>query len=435
MSNQLIDSKIQWVGKIPTDWSTIKIKWLTSIKRGASPRPIDDPKFFDDNGQYAWVRIADVSKSGMYLNETPQKMSNIGSLLSVKREPGDIFISIAGTVGKPCITSIKCCIHDGFVYFPDFKGEVRYLYYIFDSGEPYKGLGKMGTQLNLNTETVGSIEIPNIPRSLQMKISDYLDVKTEKINKLIAIKENLIKLLEEKRQAMITEAVTKGLNPNVKMKDSGVEWIGEIPEHWISSLLKRFCVNITDGSHFSPEIQDEGYPYVTVKDIQDDRVNIAEALRISEQDFFELTKNGCKPLKGDILLSKDGTIGKVAIVDKEECVVLSSLAIIKPTELVNSQYLAYWFKSKVNFEQMNSFLAGAALRRLTIQTINKFKLVLPPVIEQLEIAKYLDCNLVEIIESLSLTKNQIQKLKEYRQSLIYEAVTGKIDVRDFEIEQ
>ena len=143
------DSGVAWLGDIPAHWKVIRIKHITPVKRGASPRPIDDPKYFDDDGEFAWVRIADVSASDRYLENTTQRLSELGSSLSVKRYPGDLFLSIAGTVGKPIITNIKCCIHDGFVYFPDLQESNEFFYYLFACGQPYLGLGKMGTQLNL----------------------------------------------------------------------------------------------------------------------------------------------------------------------------------------------------------------------------------------------------------------------------------------------
>ena len=146
-------SGIDWLGQVPENWTVKKIKWDTAVFRGASPRPIDDPVYFDDDGDYAWVRIADVTASGKFLEKTTQRLSALGASLSVKMQPKSLFLSIAGSVGKPCITNIKCCIHDGFVYFPFLKINQDFLYYIFASGESYKGLGKLGTQLNLNTET------------------------------------------------------------------------------------------------------------------------------------------------------------------------------------------------------------------------------------------------------------------------------------------
>ena len=111
------DSGVEWLGAIPAHWEVKKFKRLCLVRRGASPRPIDDPVFFDDNGEYAWVRIADVTASERYLETTTQSLSLLGKSKSVPLEPGELFLSIAATVGKPIVTRIKCCIHDGFVYF------------------------------------------------------------------------------------------------------------------------------------------------------------------------------------------------------------------------------------------------------------------------------------------------------------------------------
>ncbi|TNJ35930.1 restriction endonuclease subunit S [Prosthecochloris vibrioformis] len=202
------DSGIEWLGDVPEGWILKAIKWETQVQRGASPRPIDDPVYFDDYGEYSWVRISDVTSAGMYLEQTEQRLSELGSSLSVKLQPGSLFLSIAGTVGKPCISRIKCCIHDGFVYFPKWKDESRYLFYIFASGEPYKGLGKMGTQLNLNTDTVGGIVIGIPTIEEQTAIANYLDRETAKIDKLIDKVEEAIERLQEYRTALITAAVT-----------------------------------------------------------------------------------------------------------------------------------------------------------------------------------------------------------------------------------
>ena len=209
---EMRDSGIDWLGLAPSHWVIKAIKWESPVQRGASPRPIDDPVYFDDDGEYAWVRISDVTAAGMYLENTEQKLSEIGSSLSVKMEPGSLFLSIAGSVGKPCITKIKCCIHDGFVYFPRWKGDPRFLFYIFASGEPYKGLGKMGTQLNLNTDTVGSIVIGVPPPAEQSAIADFLDRETSALDGLIGTIESAIHRLTEYRQALITSAVTGKIN-------------------------------------------------------------------------------------------------------------------------------------------------------------------------------------------------------------------------------
>jgi len=202
------DSGIEWLGEIPEHWTLLSIKRLTLVKRGASPRPIDDPKYFEDEGEYAWVRIADVTASHRYLETTTQRLSELGKSLSIPLEPGDLFLSIAGTVGKPIITKIKCCIHDGFVYFPQYYENKEFLYYIFASGQPYQGLGKWGTQLNLNTDTVGGIHIGLPPRDEQDKIVAFLDFETQQVDVMIKKVNSSISLLQEYRTALISAAVT-----------------------------------------------------------------------------------------------------------------------------------------------------------------------------------------------------------------------------------
>ena len=202
------DSGVEWLGEIPVHWEVKKIKRLCLVRRGASPRPIDDPVYFDDGGNYAWVRIADVTASERYLETTTQNLSVLGQSKSVPLEPGELFLSIAATVGKPMITRIKCCIHDGFVYFVGLKENRDYLYYVFSCGEAYKGLGKLGTQLNLNTDTIGDIYVPVPKPEEQQAIVQFLDRGTARIDTLIAKVRQAIDRLKEFRTALISAAVT-----------------------------------------------------------------------------------------------------------------------------------------------------------------------------------------------------------------------------------
>jgi type I restriction enzyme S subunit len=202
------DSGVAWLGEVPEHWDVKSIKWISPVQRGASPRPIDDPKYFDDDGEYAWVRISDVSASDGELRETTQRLSDLGSSLSVKVEPGDLFISIAGTVGKPCITSIKACIHDGFVYFPKLKLNPQFFFRIFEAEICYGGLGKFGTQLNLNTDTIGSIKVAVPPPEELTKLLTFIDKETTQLDTLTQEAQTAIALLQERRTALISAAVT-----------------------------------------------------------------------------------------------------------------------------------------------------------------------------------------------------------------------------------
>ena len=202
------DSGVEWLGEIPAHWEVRRIKSLSQVKRGASPRPITDEKYFNEQGEYAWVRIADVTVNGKYLESTTQVLSKLGQSKSITIEPKSIFLSIAGSVGKPIITKIKCCIHDGFVYFPNYKGNIEYLYYVFVSGNIWSGLGKLGTQLNLNTATVGAVSIGLPLINEQQEIVAHIEKETALIDKTITRTEREIELIAEYRTRLISDVVT-----------------------------------------------------------------------------------------------------------------------------------------------------------------------------------------------------------------------------------
>jgi type I restriction enzyme S subunit len=426
------DSGVEWIGQVPNHWKVLKIKRLTRVKRGASPRPIDDPIYFDDDGEFSWVRISDVTTSKMYLNESTEKLSALGASLSIKLTPGQLFISICATVGKPCITKIKCCIHDGFVYFPDFKGDNRFLYYIFEAGEAYNGLGKLGTQLNLNTDTVGSITIGLPPLNEQIAIANFLDQKTAEIDGLIADKEKLIELLQEKRQAVITEAVTKGLNPNVRMKDSGIEWIGEIPEHWEVCGFTKYISSIIDYRGKTPEKVDEGVFLVTAKNIKNGRIDYSLSQEYVKSEEYEQIMRRGLPEIGDVVFTTEAPLGEVANVDRTD--VAFAQRVIKfrgKVEKLDNYYLKYWIMSHGFQHDLQSYATGSTATGIKASKLSKLIILLPRLEEQKAIVNFLDQKTAEIDDLIFDIYTQIQKLKEYRQSLISEAVTGKIDVRDY----
>ena len=195
--------------ELPEGWSRVRIRHLARVRRGASPRPIDDPVYFDSEGTYGWVRISDVTASGRYLESTEQRLSELGASRSVRLEPGRLILSIAASVGYPIITRIPCCIHDGFVYFDGLESlEPEYLYYLFLGGGMFEGLGKLGTQLNLNTDTIGDILMPVPPHAEQVAIVRRLDADLGAIDSATSAIGNQIQLLLERRRALLTAAVT-----------------------------------------------------------------------------------------------------------------------------------------------------------------------------------------------------------------------------------
>ena len=442
------NSGIEWIGRMPTDWQTIMIKRLSRIGRGASPRPIEDPKYFDDeNGEYVWTRISDVTASEKYLKETEQKMSNLGANLSIKLEPNKLFLSIAGSVGKPCITGIKACIHDGFVYFPDLKGELTdYLYSVFNGQQCYKGLGKLGTQLNLNRETVGRIYIPISSDILdQQKIANFLDIKTAQFDSIISKKELLVKKLEQAKKSLISEVVTgrvKIMDGEMvrrkpeEMKDSHVKWLGVIPKDWQTIKLKRTCSLIKDGTHNPPPRVDDGYPLLSVRNIKNNMLTFLDDDSFISKEAFNIINRSFKVKENDVLLAIVGaTIGKVAIANlKEQYTIQRSLAILRTREdMCNHRFLFYFVMSDYFQRLLWSNIGFSAQPGIYLGSLSNFTTILPGFTEQSILIDFLDNKVTKINSIIMKTESQIQYIRQAKQSLISEAVTGKIDLRDWEI--
>lgn len=426
--------------EISAKWPLVKLKWLATVRRGASPRPIDDPIYFEENGEYGWVRIVDVTRSGKYLKNTEQKLSSVGAKLSAKLEPGNLILSIAGSVGKLCITAEKACVHDGFVYFKNLKTDVNWLYYSLQRSDVFDGIGKTGTQTNLNTETVGNIEVhlPNL--ELQRQIAAFLDQETAKIDLLIEKQEKLIELLDEKLKATITEAVTKGLNPDAKMKDSGVEWIGEVPEGWVVTKFGRLAFFVKGVPVPKEDLSFEGEPehrFLRTGDLWNPNE------RTKDEVFVDaLNTNGLVfKSKDEMIICFDGfnrEVGKGTVgfstFEGEGFIdgMLSKIATKKPA-VVSRRFLEYSAMSSIS----ESFIVTNA-QGTTAQHAGHCKgeipLCLPSIDEQNRICQKLDAERLRITEIKKSSIKLIELLKEKRQALISEAVTGKIDLSDFPIQ-
>jgi type I restriction enzyme S subunit len=269
------------------------------------------------------------------------------------------------------------------------------------------------------------------PLQEQEQIVKYLDEKTNIIDKLISTKQRKVELLKEQRTTLINQVITKGLNLNVKMKDSGVEWIGEIPESWVISKLGFYSTKIGSGS--TPRGGSEIYEYSGVPFIRSQNVHF-DGLRLDNVSFINIetqnSMNGSKVVKKDVLLNiTGGSIGRCCVVEVEiEMNVNQHVSIIRTTNSLLNYYLNYTLSSDIGQSQVIFNLTGGNREGLTIEGIRNFRITIPPIIEQQEIVDYLDKHTKEIDDLVSMEKNKIELLKEYRQSLISEVITGKIKV-------
>ena len=436
------DSGVEWIGDIPDDWKVVDFRRCTSLSQGLQ---IPQEQRFHEGGKnrYLYLTIKYINSEKNDIDkefiENPNK--------NVICEKDDVLLARTGATGV-VITDVEGVYHNNFfkIKYDRNKLKKKYLvYYLSQSG--IQGHFKLvaGTttipDLNHGEFLSTKVIIPTI--DIQNNIVSFLDQKTSEIDALIADKEKLITLLEEKRRAIITEAVTKGLNPDVKMKDSGVEWIGEIPEHWnissVRNLIRKDFIEVQDGNHgelhpTSNDYVDEGIPFVMASDIRNGKIDLKSCKYISK-DTKEKLRIGFS-IRNDVLLTHKGTIGEVGINDIDtECVVLTPQVTyyrIKVNEVISNYFLCYYFQSDCIQNQLKYISSMQSTRQyIGIVAQRELIITLPNIEEQITIVDYLKNKVGLLEEVIKLEKLQIEKFKEYRQSLISEAVTGKIDVRDY----
>ncbi|MBE7457168.1 MAG: restriction endonuclease subunit S [Planctomycetia bacterium] len=403
------DSQVRWIGKVPAHWSVKTLNRDGPVLRGSSPRPIDSPDYFDDEGEYAWVRIEDVtSSSDGYLRTTTQRLSPLGASYSRKLAPGQLFLSMAATVGKPCITAIQCCIHDGFVYFPYLRLYPRFAYYVFASGELFRGEGKLGTQLNLNTQIIGALRVPVPPPDEQRAIAAFLDREMARIDALIDKKQRLIELLQEKRTALISHAVTKGLLADVPTRPSGVPWLGQVPGHWQVKRLK-FAVTFQRG-HDLPTV-----------DRTDGEVPVVTSAGSSGLHDKATAKGP------GIVTGRYGTIGTFHLIDCDYWPLNTTLYSI---DLHGNRPRFLWYMLHVLTDVFLVNSTKSAVPGVDRSDLHQVLVAVPPDDEQAAIAQYLDEECRKFERLSAAVFSAIERLREYRSALISATVTGTIDVRN-----
>ena len=277
-----------------------------------------------------------------------------------------------------------------------------------------------------------SVTVPLFDLKTQQQITRWLDEHLAKVSQVITAKQAQLKKISSYRQSLITRAVTKGLNPNVELKDSGVEELGEIPSHWHVARLGMVC-KLRDGTHFSPKIISEGYPYITAEDIHGEGIDYKNKKKISIEDYRRLVQENCRPHRDDVLLVKDGaTTGRTGLmIDDAECVTLSSVAMLTPnTAIIDSRYLRYVLDSMSVQHQIQRTMMGAAMPRTTLSRLSRYWVTIPSLKEQKQITEFISKNIFAIDNAKSNIIRSIQKLTEYRSSLISAAVTGQLTIEE-----
>ena len=326
-----------------------------------------------------------------------------------------------------------------FAIRPNNRLNSDYLFYVITDYSFYKPLriGATGTTFSsIKQDQLKSGIIVCPPFSEQQIIASYLDSKCGEIDNVISTQEKRIALLQELKQSIITHAVTKGLNPDVKMKDSGIEWIGEVPEHWEVCKIKNILIKGKNGIKIGPFGSSltgnvgEGLPYKLYGQWNIIDRDFTAGTNTINQNVYNRLAN-YKVVEGDILVSMMGTIGKCATVPKniKDGVMDSHVVKISLNKsLFDNRYFEYFYDkdySNIAFNEINKLKGGSIMDGLNSSIIKNLSITVPPLYEQRQIASYLDKRCAQIDASISKAQKEIELLQEYKQSLITEVVTGK----------
>nr|WP_326187495.1 restriction endonuclease subunit S [Exiguobacterium indicum] len=429
-----IDTKISWIGELPKHWNISKIKYTTYVKGRIGWQGLKSDEFIDEGpylvtgtdlleGKVNWDSAYHISEERY--NEAPP----------IQLKEDDLLITKDGTIGKTAIVRDmpdKAILNSGVFVTRSNKYIVDFMYWILNSKifEEYIKYFETGSTIkHLYQETFMNFSYPLPDISEQKRIVKYLKRKVCEVDEISNKKKLLIQLLEQQRQSSITEAVTKGLNPNVKMKDSGIEWIGKIPEHWNILTLRRIT-NLQQGLQIAQEERfyepaSNRFEYITVKSL-----NYKDHVTEYVEDPSDRVI--CK--KDEILLARTGATGLV-VTNVEGVFHNNFFKVNYDSSKVSKEYLVYYLKQKLIQDHFQLVAGTTTIPDLNHGAFYDTVIALPSVEEQKEIVDFLDTEVAKNNQSINQNKLFLEKLKEYRQSLIYEAVTGKIDVRELVAEK
>ncbi|WP_042437480.1 restriction endonuclease subunit S [Comamonas testosteroni] len=427
-------SKLQWAERTPKHWNSVHLRWIAKLYAGGTPsKAIEE---YWENGVVPWINSGEVnqgliSEVSTYITEAAYKNS------SAKWIPKNALVmALAGqgkTKGMIAQLAIDAtCNQSMAAIVPQNLQSSRYLFWwLYSNYQNIRNMAGGDLRDGLNLELLGDIgcPIPNVEE--QLSIAAFLDHETAKIDALIEKQQRLIELLKEKRQAVISHAVTKGLNPNAPMKDSGVEWLGEVPAHWEMKKL-RFLGEARNGLTYSPEdIVDEGEGTLVLRssNVQNMKIAFGDNVYVNKYIHERIITR----LNDILICSRNGSralIGKNALIE-ENAAGLAYGAFMMVFRSEVNPYI-FWVLNSQLFEYQSGSFLTSTINQLTVENINGFEIPLPPAEERSAIIAYVKERTSKIDVLISQVESSLALIHERRTALISAAVTGKIDVRDWQ---
>jgi len=423
-------SGIEWIGGIPEHWKIIRLKYLSKIENGSTPNT-GVVEYW--NGEIKWATPVDVSNAKNYLiSDTGKKITKEGfdSCGTTLVEPSSIILTTRAPIGNVAMAGDYICTNQGCKAIHLLKANHTYLFYqLLVSKGVLESLGSGSTFKELSTDALKSFLVCLPSNNEQPTIADHLDRKTAHLDDLIAKKQKLIDLLNEEKTAIINQAVTKGLNPNAPMKDSGIPWLGERPAHWEIKKIK-YIANLTLGKMLTGEDKGGNFlkPYLRAQNISWFKCDTSDVKEMwfSQSELIKYRVN-----LNDLLVSEGGDVGRTCIWMNEldECYIQNSVHKITFKKYFNPKYFLYLFYCFGRKGYFLSIVNQISIGHLTGEKLKEVFTIFPGFDEQTAIVDYLDRKTDQMDDVISKTHHEIELLQEYRTALISEAVTGKIDVR------
>lgn len=425
------ESYAAWLGNVPSEWDVMQLRRITHLQQGLQ---IPQEKRFHEAGR---ERVEYITIKYLNAVDSSQAEYILSATDRVLCTEDDILLARTGATGQ-VVTGVNGAFHNNFfkVNYDKRKVMKDFLVYFLRVKEVIGHLLMLaGTttipDLNHGAFLGTKIALPIL--SEQWKITNFLDHETAKIDTLIEKQQQLIKLLKEKRQAVISHAVTKGLNPNAPMRDSGVEWLGEVPEHWVIASISSLSNKITNG-YVGPTrdiFYNAGVSYLQSLHIKNNKIDFHTPYYVSKK--WSDSKQKSILVEGDVLVVQTGDIGQVAAVTKEfESCNCHALIIITTTDEINGFYLSWLLNSDYGFHNLKSIQTGALHPHLNCNYVKTVKVTVPSIDEQTKIVKFAEETDIKYDHLMHKANDQIELLKERRTALISAAVTGKIDVRNWQ---
>ena len=435
------DSGVEWLEEIPSHWELSKLRYMFSFGRGLTITKADlldtgvpcvsygevHSKYgFEVDPKKHYLKCVDEG----YLQSSPYALLNKGDLVFADTSED---IEGSGNFTQLITDDLVFAGYHTVIARPFDRKCSRFYAYLMDSKEIRTQIRHMvkGVKVFSITQSIlKGVEIWLPSLGERETIANFLDFETAQIDTLIDKQQTLIQLLKEKRQAVISHAVTKGLNPNAPMKDSGVEWLGEVPEHWNVGALK-YWADIIDCKHITAEFVEDGYPLASISEVKDWTVNLSTSKFTTKKYYLELIENGRKPIIGDILYSRNATVGEAALVidNMPEFAMGQDVCLIRSNDKILSEYIMYVLNSGIIKKQLDLAMVGSTFKRINVDNIRNFDISFPSIHEQQEIVNSLKTNIVKYDSLVEHAEQAIQLMQERRTALISAAVTGKIDVR------